>query len=357
MGYENFTVVDCDGHIIETNDEMGEFLTPALRRAIKNPSLPPGVFPSLDGFHLGHDPEPEGASSVRASNHRKGSAHDWLGFLDKAKVERTVMFPTLGLSVGFIQRPDYAVSACRAYNDYMSEKFRKVSDRLHPAALIPMQDPKAAAAELKRAVVELDLAGAMIPSTGLPLHVGHEYYDPIYRMAAELDCPLSFHGGSNFKQGIDTFSNFVGSHVLHHTMPLMHAIVAVIYHGVWDRYPKLRLAFLEGGSGWVPLMLDRMERDEGYFKGLARRPIEYLQSDHILVGCEGSEDAVAYAAKRVGIKPFAYASDYPHEVDLEHGIHEIEEVAERDDLSDADKQAVLGENARRFYKLPSPVAA
>ena len=101
-----------------------------------------------------------------------------------------------------------------------------------------------------------------------------------------------------------------------------------------------------------------MERDEGYFpeKG-KRKAIEYLTSGNILVGCEGSEGSLAYAASRVGIEPFAYASDYPHEVDLAHGIHEIEEVAERDDMNDAQKQAILGGNARRFFKLPALTAA
>ena len=82
-----------------------------------------------------------------------------------------------------------------------------------------------------------------------------------------------------------------------------------------------------------------------------KRPIEYLQGGRILIGCEGSEGSLAYFASRVGVEPFTYASDYPHEVDLLDGTREIEEVAERDDLNESEKAAVLGGNAIRFFGL------
>ncbi len=71
----------------------------------------------------------------------------------------------------------------------------------------------------------------------------------------------------------------------------------------------------------------------------------------ILVGCEGSETTLAHVAGRVGAEAFAYASDYPHEVDLPAAIHEIEEVAGRNDLSGADKAKILGGNAHAFFAI------
>jgi len=213
----------------------------------------------------------------------------------------------------------------------------------------------AAVRELRRAVEELGLPGAMLPSTGLPLHLGHELYWPIYEEAERLDCALAVHGGSNLEgAGLDTFTNFTASHILHHPIPLMVALVSFIYHGVFDRFPRLRVAFMEGGCGWLASILDRAERDENYFdpKDQPRlKAIEYFKSGRILIGCEGSENALAYLARRAGIQAFAYASDYPHEVDLPAAKHEIEEIAEREDLSREEKGAVLGENAKRFFKL------
>ncbi len=357
MSYENYSVVDCDGHIIESIPEMADFMSKRIRdHALKPSRNRQGVFPSLDGMHFAlHEENAQTKQRVTASEYRPGSGEDWLAFLDRAKIERTVLFTSEGLSVGFIQTPKYAVEVCRAYNDYVYQRFAKLSDRLRPMALIPMQDVPAAVQELRRAVNDLGLPGAMVPSTGLPLHVAHESYWPIYEEAEKLDCPIALHGGANCEgAGLETFTNFTASHILHHPIPLMVGIIGFIYHGVLDRFPNLRVAFMEGGVGWLASLLDRAERDENYFDPgdqPKNRIREYLRSGRILLGCEGSEHTIAYLAKRIGVQCFAYASDYPHEVDLLAAQHEIDEVAEREDLTVQERQAILADNARRFFKL------
>ena len=268
MSYDNYSVVDCDGHVVESIPEMAEFMS----RRIKDHALKPsrnrqGVFPSIDGMHFAlHEENAQTKRRVTASEYRPGSGEDWLAFLDRAKIERSVLFTSEGLSIGFIQIPKYAVEVCRAYNDYVYQRFAKLSDRLRPMALIPMQDVPAAVQELRRAVKDLGLPGAMLPSTGLPLHVAHESYWPIYEEAEKLDCPIALHGGANCEgAGLETFTNFTASHILHHPIPLMVGIIGFIYHGVLDRFPNLRVAFMEGGVGWLASLLDRAERDENYF--------------------------------------------------------------------------------------------
>ena len=355
MSYEGYTVVDCDGHVVESIAEMAEFMSDRLQRHALKPSRNrQGVFPSIDGMHFALREGTMEQERVTASEYRPGSGEDWLAFLEQASIEKSVLFTSEGLAVGFIQIPRYATEVCRAYNDYISEKFAKVSDRLRPVALIPMQDVPAAVKELRRAVEKLGFVGGMLPSTGLPLHLGHEVYWPIYAEAERLNVPLAVHGGSNLGVGMDTFTNFTASHILHHSVPLMIALVSFIYHGVFDTYPKLRVAFMEGGCGWLDFIIDRMVRDENYFDAADQpkmRPIEYLKGGRILLGCEGSEETLSYVAKRVGIEAFAYASDYPHEVDLPAAKHEIEEIVEREDMSKSEKDAVLGGNARRFFNL------
>jgi uncharacterized protein len=356
MATEQYAVVDCDGHLMESVTELAEFLDPHIRGVALAPTRNrQGVFPSLDGFHYPGDVAREAATGhqrVTASEHRAGSGEDWLAFVTRANIEHSVLFTTEGLSVGFLQRESYAVRLCRAYNDYVAARFRQVSDRLHPMALLPMQNVGEAVRELRRAVNELDLPGAMLPSTGLPLHLGHEYYWPVYEEATRLGCALGIHGGSNRGIGIDSFTDFTASHILHHPVPLMYAMVSLICHGVLDRYPDLRVAFMEGGCAWLVCLLDRMERDEEYFPGQAERHLEeYLAGGQILIGCEGDDGSLAYLAQRVGIAPFAYSSDYPHEVDLVDAQRQIATTANRADLTAEQKAAVLAENARRFFRL------
>ena len=71
----------------------------------------------------------------------------------------------------------------------------------------------------------------------------------------------------------------------------------------------------------------------------------------MLIGCEGSEATLGHLVDRVGATPFAYASDYPHEVDAQSAEEEIDELSQYPGLSEADRAALLGGNAARFFKL------
>lgn len=356
MDRSQISVIDCDGHLVESIPEMAEFMDPSIRAVALRPGRNrQGVFPSLDSYHypsneMGDD---HSHQPIRASSHRAGSGEDLVAFLEKAEVEQTVVFPSEGLSVGNIRLPYYAVQVCRAYNDYVAEHYRKVDDRIHPMALIPMPDPASAVQELRRAVKDLDLPGAMLPSTGLPLHVGHELYWPVYEEAANLGCALAFHGGANSDiGGLDTFSNRLGARLLWHPMPLVTCLVSLMYHGVLDRFPDLHVGFMEGGAAWTVPIYDRMARDAEFYVTSQRTFVDYMTSGQILVGCEGNDESLAYIVSVMGEKAFAYASDYPHEVDLPAARKMVDDTLALDALTDTAKRAVLGENAREFFRLP-----
>ena len=357
-------VIDADGHLVESNEELGAYADDSLRAPLASKMVKlaatgrmltqDGPFPSLDGIHNfakgwgGRFSWPQ----TWASEERKGSGEDLSIFLDKTGIEQTVIFPTHGLAVGVIRTPEYAYHLCRAYNDYVNDRYRNVDARIHPIGLMPMQSPSLAVAELRRIVRDLGMSGAMLPAAGLPLHLAHEYYWPVYEEAANLGCVLALHGASNYGLGLDSFTDFVGSHVLHHPVPLMYALVSLVYHGVLDRFPGLKLAFLEGGPGWLVPVLDRAARNDEFFGRVAKRPLhEYLAGGNVLIGCEGNDASLPYVASRIGIEPFAYSSDYPHEADLPAAMKEIRETAESETLTDAQKQAVLFDNARCFYGL------
>jgi predicted TIM-barrel fold metal-dependent hydrolase len=358
---ENIMVLDCDGHIIESISEMVPFLDPVDREIALRPSRNrQGVFAGLDAIHYSRNIQKTGAVEeprrrrIDASDHRKGSGEDWLEFLNKAGVSQAVLFPSEGLSVGFFQQTDYAIRVCRAFNDYVSERYRKVDSRLHPMGLIAMQDVREAVKELRRVVLDLKLPGAMLPSRGLPLHLGHDYYWPVYEAAADLGCALGIHGGSSLGLGADTFTDPWAARTLRHPVPLALEFVALVYHGVFDRYRDLRIGFFEGGCAWILLLKDRMDRDESVYTtstGKQRSLNDYLSSDQVLVGCEGNEWILPYVIKQVGAQCFSYASDYPHEVDLVAAKQMIHETLERPDMSHTEKAAVLGENAKRFFRL------
>jgi predicted TIM-barrel fold metal-dependent hydrolase len=126
---------------------------------------------------------------------------------------------------------------------------------------------------------------------------------------------------------------------------------ALMYGGVPEKFPKLRVAFLECGIGWVPYWMDRM--DEEYEKRaseaplLKAKPSEYMANGNWFYSTEPEEASLPYAAERVGEDNVLFASDYPHWDGM--FPHVVSTLRGRKDLSDTTKQKILGENAKRMY--------
>src|SRR5246127_5590549 len=127
-------------------------------------------------------------------------------------------------------------------------------------ALIPIQDADEAGKELPRAVRELGMVGAMLPSNGEGIkgHLGSKIYWPIYEEAEKLGCPLAVHVGCLHHLGMDTIGVYYPVHALGHPFGIMAQAAGLLSYGVFDRFPRLRVGFLEGGATWVPFFMDRL---------------------------------------------------------------------------------------------------
>ncbi len=360
------TVIDGDGHVLENIAGIIEHMPPPYRDMAKTAAELRSVgtmdiFPPLDHLHT--------ARAVETPPLRDRRPHvgpkEWLRFLDDVGIERTVLYPTRGLAVGHVASLDYATVLTRAYNDWLSEEYLKANPRFHGMALLPMQDPEEAVKELRRAVTHLGMLGAMLPSNGLPQPLGSKTYWPVYAEAERLGCALSIHGGAHDGFGMDHLNMYVPVHALGHPWGLMISCASIVYNGVFNRFPGLRIAFLEGGVAWLLMCMERFHSShethfqyipEGQF-GLAenQRPDEYIRQQIVegrfFIGCETEELTMPFALRTVGNQPFIYSSDYPHEVTDESCRHDIGELLESDDLDTEDKMAILARNAERFYRF------
>ena len=350
-------VIDADGHIIETPylEEIAKFM----------PRGQTAIFPALDHLHGQHF-----RKSLRSGPRVGPDAKAWLEFLDEADVDWTVMYPTDGLAVGRITDPEWAISACVAYNSWAHEKYVSQSPRLGAMAILPMQDVSAAVDELHRAVEELGLSGGMLASNGegIRAHLGSPLYWPIYQAAQELGCPLAVHGGSHHHLGfVDSFSTFYGAHALGHPLTVFIQCVGMLTHGVFDQFPGLRVAFLEGGAAWVPFVMDRLDRsypshqqDDRMGNPVLGSPrpgekaseffLRHIREGRIYVGFDVDDESLGYAVQRAGAEPFLFATDFPHEnTSAAYCRREVDELLERTDIDEAAKQAMLAGNSLRFY--------
>jgi predicted TIM-barrel fold metal-dependent hydrolase len=350
-------IIDADGHINDhaCGDEIAEYMPKGNQMA--------KLFPEFDHLHFRYLKQNRRATG-------NPSADDWNRFLDKTEIGWTVLYPTAGLAVGRIMAPDWAVVACKAYNSWLYEKFLAKSCRLKGMALLPFQNVDAAIVELRRAVKELGMLGGMLPSNGEAIqgHLGNQIYWPLYEEAEKLGSCLAVHVGCLHHMGLDAFATYYPAHALGHPFSLMIQASAMLAHGVFDRFAKLRVAFLEGGATWVPFMMDRLDRSyhaghvqldvDGKLLGgpeAGEKASEYfktqLREGRIFVGFDCDDDGLGTAVNKGGRQSFLFGSDFPHEVfDAVKCRHEIDELLERGDLSDEDKAAVLGGNALQFYR-------
>ena len=171
----------------------------------------------------------------------------------------------------------------------------------------------------------------------------------------ERGAELGHEGGSSGMPtvGIDRFESRAARHIVSHTMEMMLACLAVIWGGVCERHPKIRIAFLESGGGWIAPWLDRMDRhfDDQFFNnsGLKTRPSELFQRN-CWISFEPVETSLQVLADFIGPNKILWATDYPHPDGFFPGAPEM--VRERlKGTSPATQHGVLAGGAMAFYGL------
>ena len=356
-------IIDSDGHVFEDLTALARFFPPPYNAL--GPFRKTLVIPPIDHLHVHKGEEPPGAFDFSVG------PLEWLAFLDEVGIATTVLYPSEFLAYGRIMDPDWAIIATQAYNDWLHDTYLRQSSRFRGMALIPLQEPAAAVAELRRAVEELGMLGAMLPATGLKSHLGSKEYWPVYQEADRLGCCLAVHGGCHSGLGLDTMNVFPVVHALGHPLSIMISFSGIIANGIFDKFPNVRIAFLEGGVGWIVPIMERLTESFQAFRPynprgelvmlkdetLADYILRQISDGRIFIGCEGGEQPLAQCVKLVGDSCFLYSSDFPHEVNGATCKHEIAELLENEELTPEDKDAILYRNAERFYNLAPEFAS
>lgn len=339
-------VFDTDGHIFEQDSIIFEYLEPPYRGR-KELFLYP-FFPPPDGFHRMARRIVDKRPYVVGSDDPK----TWFEVLEREGITQTAIYPTAGLGVGFIQDPEWAVVACRAYNDMLADRYTQYNARLGGVALLPIQDVAEAARELRRCVEGHKMLGGILAPVGFPKPLGDRYFDPLYREAESLGVPLAIHGAPSKGLGFDFFDKLIEARTLSHPFAQMIHLTSIILEGVLERFPKLVIASLEGGCQWIPFLMDRLDMEYGHRAPQApdckKQPSEYFTCGRLYFHAELWEKMLPDVVERVGEDAIIYASDYPHEPDLAEAIREFES---RPDLSDSAKRKILWDNGVRFYNM------
>ena len=265
-------VVDADGHMIECTFAVLDFVRQVGGMEIANRYE--------DQLKL--DPTGSGRRAVWVGNSGPGSIDRatamlpklYRARLDEAGIDYGVVYGTLALSVLRVDDDELRPVVFRAMNMLYADMFKEVSDRLTPAALIPMSDPDEAVSELEFAVSELGLK-AIVVNTMLQRpapevlaeapHLAHlsldlrspgidvgRVYDPVWAKCVELGVVPSCHNafrGRGSTHGSPSNYCFNSLNSFGHGSEFFCR--SLIFGGVPHRFPDLKFCFLEGGTGWA----------------------------------------------------------------------------------------------------------
>jgi predicted TIM-barrel fold metal-dependent hydrolase len=352
-------IIDGDGHVLEGRggaELVMEYLPEPYRSGRVR-----AVFPEIDHLHNEPVRMPPNAGVTKMVG-----PSEWSQFLVDVGIEASVLYPSNGLAVGSITSRDWAIAASQAYNDWLHANYVAANPNLHGMGLLPMQDPDAAVDELRRAVNELGMRGAMLPANGLRTPLGSKEFWPVYAEAERLGCALAVHGGTASRLGFDHIEVRPAAHALAHPFGILISLTSLVFNGVFSRFPRLRIGFLEGGVAWFLLAWERFDRsyqthipynprgdilelDEG--QTVADYLASLAGSGRLVIGCEGEEPDLVRGIELLGSSAFMFSSDFPHEVSAEMCQKELAEIQENGELSAEQKADVLGRTALRFYGL------
>jgi predicted TIM-barrel fold metal-dependent hydrolase len=277
--------------------------------------------------------------------------------MDADGIDAVFLYPSLGLFSGAIHDPQLAAAVCRAYNRWLADYCKPYPDRLFGVAMLPMQSVDLTIAEMRFAKKELGFGGGFIrPNPYNNKMINHPDYEPFWAAAEDLDFSIGFHEGASAgmpQVGVDRFDGRGAQHIISHTMEMMLACLAVIWGGVCEKHPKIRIGFLESGGGWIAPWLDRMDRhfdDQGFNdSGLTTRPSELFRRN-CWISFEPVEGSLKVLADYIGPNKIMWATDYPHSDGFFPGAPDMLKK-QLEGLSAATRHGVMAGGAMGFYGL------
>ena len=348
--------VDADAHVVET-----ELIPECLKRWPEHFTIGDDGqvqtegrrYPEWSGPGAGCPPQ-HGLSKVEGIN--PYSPEGMLADADRDGIDRMVFFPSFALRAPTIRDRRVANEFASLYNEWIAGWCRRGRGRFYGVAIAPVEYVDDAITRMGEAK-ELGLVCTMVPPALANRNLDHPDLEPLWAAAVDLDMPIGVHGAPGIhlpKIGVDRFENYIQVHCVSFPFDQMTAMTSLVSGGVFDRHPKLRVAFLEAGVGWVPYFVERMhehweKRGDWIPNGWKRDPMEYIEAGNVWVSCESEEKILPAVAGILGADFILWASDYPH---WDGGWPEsTKPLRERTDLDERVRAKIAGENARRFYGI------
>jgi predicted TIM-barrel fold metal-dependent hydrolase len=347
-------VIDCDIHPsmtswteiqpylekrwIEHLANYGSHLRHTFSEALSHPRMSP------DAARVDAYPEEGGPPGSSLDLMRKQH-------LDPNGVEIGMLIP-LRSNPGSQRNLDFGAALARAMNIWQIERWIKNEPRLRASVLVAQEDTLAAVEEIELRASDPNFTQVLIlPRTDEPL--GRRRYWPMLEAAARNNLPIAVHvGGTN---GHPSTAGGWPSYYMeeHHAVAqnMQSVLTSLVFEGVFERYPTLRVVIMEGGLGWIPALRERMDKHWSRLRSevphLKRPPSEYIK-ENVWFTTQPMEEPANSAEltelfDRVGWDRMLFSTDYPH------WDFDDPRYAFKAHLSEAQRDQLLYRNAQAFY--------
>ncbi len=365
--YQDFLIIDVDAHHYENESyrEVFEYIASPVVKHTALESVSRGGRASFLGGNVGYQD-----LSGRITRHwlrnkeQIDSAHHrdivkttrWMNAMG---VDYCCLFPTPMLFLGTHPQAEVEAEMAMAYNRWLCERILAHEPRIVSMLYLPLNDPDAAYRSVKEFGDKKGVVGFMVTSPRYkPVH--DNAFIKTYALLEEMGLPLSFHAAYSWNdQALALQNRFIGVHALGFMWFNMVHMTNWIVNGMPERFPKLRVMWIESGLTWAYALMQRL--DHSYMMrtsecpSLKRKPSEYMREMYYSTQpMEMPEDKSILEAtfKMINAETqLCWCSDYPHwDFDLPSVVYDLPFLNERG------KRNILGANATRFFGREFPLA-
>lgn len=267
--------------------------------------------------------------------------------MDAAGVDMQVLSP-LPSAAYYNLEPEACLQYSRRQNDGIAQTVKERPDRFSGMAMVPLQSPDKAIAELDRAINELGLRGVEILANVNGRDLDSPELMPFFKEVEVLDVPVFIHPAQ--VAGSDRMKDYYLQNLIGNPLDTTLAAAHIIFGGILEKLPGLKFCLAHGG-GYLPYQRGRWER--GYqvrteSKSIIKQPpshyIPLLYFDTIT----HFPPALEYLINSVGADKIVMATDYPYDMGDPAPVLTVKSLK---NVSDEDKKKILGDNAKRLFKL------
>ena len=281
--------------------------------------------------------------------------------MDRMGLDAQMLFPST-LYAHMTADPGFEAALFRAYNRYLGAQCQQAPKRLKWSGLLPLRDQRQAFEALEE-MQRLGARAAVVFGTAGERMLSDPSFLPIWDEFARAQLPLCVHMGMSYPPLAQLGQSIYDGHVIGMSLPAQLAFMAIVGHRMLDRYPDLKVAFLEFGAEWIFYMVSRMDHYLPLDRGahpfglsmpnaaeLPRESIrDYVKSGRIFIAAEADDSMLHNLFELIGEDHVLFSSDFPHGEGRENAALEI---IERKDLSETQKQKLLYDNTVRLFGEP-----